>query len=101
MWLTPGRLYATALRRRAIRAWVCSCVRCLGSYGQRATGRPPPLFAGRRFQPVAQRAVVAALQAPFLALALARFYQVLQTPRTLHRRLAALSATPVAFHSQL
>jgi hypothetical protein len=45
--------------------------------------------------------LVAALEAPFLTLALSRFYQVLQTPRTLHRRLPALSAAPVALHSQL
>jgi hypothetical protein len=44
-------------------------------------------LAGRSFQPITQRALVAALEAPFLTLALSRFYQVLQTPRTLHRRL--------------
>jgi hypothetical protein len=45
--------------------------------------------------------VVAALEAPFLTLALSRLDQVLQTPRTLHGGLPALSAAPVALHSQL
>jgi hypothetical protein len=58
-------------------------------------------LAGCSFQPVAQRALVAALEAPFLTLALSRFDQVFQTPRTLYRRLPALSAAPVALHSQL
>jgi hypothetical protein len=68
---------------------------------RRTTGSPPTLLAVRSFQPVAQRAVVAALEAPFRALALSRLDQVLQTPRPLHCRLAALSATPVALHPQL
>jgi hypothetical protein len=45
--------------------------------------------------------VVTALQASFLALPLARFDQVLEAARTLYRGLAALSAPPVALHSQL
>jgi hypothetical protein len=58
-------------------------------------------LTGRSFQPVAQRALITPLEAPLLTLTLSRFDQVLQTPRTLHRRLPALSAAPVALHSQL
>ena len=68
---------------------------------QRATRSSRPPAAGRRFQPVTQRAVVAALEAPLLALAFPRFDQVFQTARTLHRRFAALRAAPVALHPQL
>lgn len=75
-------------------AGLCSC-------GARATGSPPRPLVGRSFQPVAQRAVIAALEAPFLTLALSRLDQVLQTPRALHCGLPALSAAPVALHSQL
>jgi len=75
--------------------------RGLGGRGERATGNPPRPLAGRCFQPVAEGAVVTALEAPFFTLALSRFDQVFQTPRALNRRLPALGAAPVALHSQL
>ena len=86
---------------RTVLAPVWSYGRRLCSYAERTRGGPPPLLAVRSFQPVAQRATVAALEAPLRALALSRLDQVLQTPRPLHCRLAALSATPVALHPQL
>jgi hypothetical protein len=52
-------------------------------------------------QPVTQRTVVAALEAPLFALTLPCLDQVFQATRTLHRRFAALSAAMVALHSQL
>lgn len=76
--------------------------RGLRGRGERAAGSSPWPLAGRSFfQPVAQRAVVTALEAAFLTLALSRFDQVFQTPRTLHGRLPTLGAAPVALHSQL
>ena len=95
------RFCSTMRPSRTVLAPVWSCVRRLGSCAKRTTGSPAPLLAIRSFQPVAQRAAVAALEAPLRALALSRLDQVLQTPRPLHRRLAALSTTPVALHPQL
>jgi hypothetical protein len=59
------------------------------------------LLAGLSLEPVTQRAVVTAFEAPFLALALPGFDQVLKTTRTLDRRFTALGAPMVALHAQL
>src|SRR5690242_19470871 len=57
------------------------------------------LLYGLQF--VAQGPVIAPLQPALLALAFARFDQVLQTTRPLHRRLPTFCASAVPLHTQL
>jgi hypothetical protein len=61
----------------------------------------PGRFLGGGFELVAQRVIIAALQPAFLALALAGFDQVLQTPGALSSRLTTLGAATVSLHPQL
>jgi hypothetical protein len=53
------------------------------------------------FQLIAERSVVAALEAAFLALAFAGLYQMTQTPGTLSCGLPAFGATVIPLHAQL
>ena len=52
-------------------------------------------------QLVTERAVIATLEATFLALPLARFDQMLETTRPLHGGFAALSASFISLHPEL
>jgi hypothetical protein len=67
--------------------------------------RPPggllALLPDCGFEAITQRAVVAALEASFLALPLPGLDQVLQTARALDSRFTALGAAPIPLHAQL
>ena len=66
-------------------------------------GRRNSRAAGSRngFQPIAQGVEISSLQTAFLTLAFPGFDQVLQTPRSLNRRLTAFGASLVPLHAQL
>jgi hypothetical protein len=74
----------------------------------RVLATPLPLLVARwsrllrrGLQLVAERIVITALQAAFLALPFTRLYQVFNAPRTLDSGLAAFAATMIALHTQL
>jgi hypothetical protein len=72
----------------------CGLARCTGGTGITLT-------AGDSLEAVAEGSAVSAFEAPLFSLALAGFYQVLEAPRALNRRLAAFGATAVPLHPQL
>jgi hypothetical protein len=69
--------------------------------GRRNDARPRPLISMHRFELVAERAVIAALEPAFGPLPFPRSDEMFQASRSLGGRLAAFGAPAIALHAQL
>ena len=100
----PGDQVTSELVSISVNPWFSnplSTKRAVPSEAEGRLGKGRGRFLGGSFELVAQRVVIAALQPAFLALALPRLYQVLQTAGALGGRFAALGAAAISLHPQL